>query len=165
MFTKIVNLGVDLMAYIALGFVAAAAIVTGADVVLRHTVGSPIKGLVDLTQLAMMYAVFLSIAYGFARRAHVAVTILTEALSSKLDRILSITWWAASVALMAVLSYAAFEQARMVYSYGDVSQNIRIPMIWYWLPVVAGLALSAIGSFWAVLATFWFGNEGVTEIH
>ena len=29
-----------------------------------------------------------------------------------------------------------------VLGYGDVSQNIAIPMIWYWVPLLAGAALS-----------------------
>lgn len=144
---------VDGLGWLALIFVASTAIATGLDVILRQTVGSPIRGLVDLTQLAMMYAVFMSIAYGFARRTHVAVTVLTEALSTRANIILSVAWWLCATLLLAVLSYAAFDQARLIYSYGDVSQNIRIPMIWYWLPVVAGLVVAAFGSLWAVADT------------
>lgn len=153
----IVDWCVDGLAWLALIFVAATATATGLDVVLRQTVGSPIRGLVDLTQLAMMYAVFMSIAYGFARRAHVAVTVLTELFSQRANSILAVSWWLSATVLLAILSYAAFDQVRLVYTYGDVSQNIRIPMVWYWLPVVAGLAAAALGSLWAVAETL-FGN-------
>lgn len=147
----IIQMGISLMAYIALIFVTLAALMTCLDVVLRQTpMGSPIRGLIDLTQLMVMYAVFFSIAYGFARQSHVAVTALTESLPIQIDRALRILWWLVSVGVLTVLSYAAFNQARLVFSYGDVSQNIRIPMIWYWIPVVAGLLLSALGSLWAV---------------
>lgn len=153
MLREIAEKSVDWLAYLGLGFVAAVALATGADVILRQTIGSPIRGLVDLTQLAMMYAVFMSIAYGFARRTHVAVTVLTELMSDQANRSLSVAWWLVATVLLAVLSYAAFDQAQLVFSYGDVSQNIRIPMMWYWLPVVSGLALAALGSLWAIVET------------
>ena len=143
----------DMLAVLAMISIGLAAIVTGLDVVLRHTVGSPIKGLVDLTQLAVMYAAFLGIAYAFALRTHVAVTILTEGLSARANRRLAALWWLCGAGLMLLLAWASFGQAQRVVSYGDVSQNIRIPMLWYWLPVVAGLALSAFGSLWACAET------------
>ncbi|MCB1398464.1 MAG: TRAP transporter small permease [Rhodobacter sp.] len=153
MIGRIVEKSVDALAWLALIFIGAAALVTGVDVVMRHTLGGGVRGMVDLTQLAVMYSVFLSIAYGFARRAHVAVTVLTEMFSERVNTALALLWWLVAVVVMAVLAYAAFGQARLIAGYGDVSQNIRIPMIWYWLPVVVGLALSALASLWAAIVT------------
>ncbi|MEV8468880.1 TRAP transporter small permease [Fluviibacterium sp. DFM31] len=150
---RFINIMIDGMAFASLVFIFAAALLTCIDVVLRHTAESSIPGLVDLTQLAMMYAVFLAISYGFARKAHVAVTILTDSLSQRVNRFLSAAWWLAGAGLLSVLAYAAFEQAVLVASYGDVSQNIRIPMIWYWLPVVVGLIAAMLGSLWAMAQT------------
>lgn len=153
MLRVIVVRSVDWLAYLSLAFIAAAALITGLDVVLRQTIGSPIRGLVDLTQLAVMYAVFLSIAYGFAHRSHVAVTVLTEFMSDRSNQVLAMLWWGVATGVMCILSYASFSQAQLIFSYGDMSQNIRIPMILYWLPVAVGLGLSALGSLWAVAQT------------
>ena len=30
------------------------------------------------------------------------------------------------------------------YTYGDRSQSIGIPMVWYWLPLLAGLGAAAL---------------------
>ena len=149
-----VTTAINLLAYVGIACISVAAVLTVVDICLRHSIGSPIRGLVDLTQLSMMYAVFLSIAYGFARKAHVAITLLTEPLPGKARRTLAGFWWAVAFVLLALLSYAAFFQAADIYSYGDVSQNLRIPMILYWLPVVAGLGLSAVCSLWGMLDEF-----------
>ena len=149
-----VDRAINMLAWLALAAVMIAALATGADVVLRHLVGAGLRGLIDLVQLCMMYAVFLSIAYGFARQSHVAVTVLTEVMSARMNRILASAWWLAGACLLGVLAYGAFGQAHMVVGYGDVSQNINIPMFWYWLPVVVGLALSIIASLFACLQTF-----------
>lgn len=148
-----IEIVIDALALLALISIGMAAIVTGADVVLRHTIGSPVRGLVDLTQLAVMYSAFAGIAYAFAQRAHVSVTLLTEGLSPRVNRVLAALWWLGGAVLMALLAWAAWGQMQRVMSYGDVSQNIRIPMQWYWLPVVTGLALSALGSLWACFET------------
>lgn len=140
---------IDLLGVLAIICIAAVALLTGADIVLRDTLGSPVSGLVDLTQLAMMYAVFLSIAYGFARRIHVAVTVVTDFLPPRISHALAALWWFLAIWLLLVMGYAALGQARLILAYGDVSQNLEIPMILYWLPVVAGLALAALGSLWS----------------
>lgn len=148
---RLVDRAVEGLAWLALAAVMAAALLTGADVVMRHLAGGGLHGLIDLVQLCMMYAVFLSIAYGFARQSHVAVTVLTEAMSARTNLVLTAVWWLVGAGLLAILSYAAFLQARMVVGYGDVSQNMRISMFWYWLPVVIGLALSVLASLWSSL--------------
>lgn len=131
-------------------FMFMAAFITVGDILVRRVIGVSIYGLVDLTQLAMMHAVFMSIAYGFSCRAHVAVTILVDLFPPRLQVFLSVFWWLVGAGVMVVLAYATFLQALAIQEYGDVSQNIRIPMFLYWLPVVVGLALSVIGSFLAV---------------
>lgn len=150
---SLANFLIGMVAYLSLAAIAAAALLTGADIVLRHTVGSPIRGLVDLTQLAVMYSVFLAIAYGFARASHVGVTVLTDTFPKKINRFLAAFWWLAAVPLLGLLGWASLGQAKLILEYGDVSQNIRIPMILYWLPVVVGFVLAALGALWASIET------------
>ncbi|MFA5581179.1 MAG: TRAP transporter small permease [Paracoccaceae bacterium] len=160
---RLVEFFVDLLAWLALGFIAGAAMVTGTDVIMRHLLGANIRGVTDLVELAMMCAVFLSIAYAFARRGHVAVTVLTETMSDRTNTVLAFVWWLVAAVVMATLAYATFDQAKMVISYGDSSQNLRIPMFWYWLPVVVGLALSALASLYACMITARDGANDITE--
>ena len=140
-------------------FMIIAACITATDVVSRRVLNLSIPGLVDLTQLAMMYAVFMSIAYGYAQRVHVAVTLLTDRAPVRLQKLMAAFWWLLGAIILAILSYASFLQAQAIHSYGDVSQNIRVPMIAYWTPVVAGLALSVLGSLLAVIAEMTSSNR------
>lgn len=135
--------GLVLVATLCLG---ATAILTVVDVVSRNTIGAPVPGMIDITQLAMMYTIFPCIAYAFSRRAHVAVTVLTDMMPLAVARLLAMFGWLAGAVVCAYLTYAAWSQARMIWTYGDVSQNMHIPMIYYWVPIVAGLAFSAIAA-------------------
>jgi TRAP-type C4-dicarboxylate transport system permease small subunit len=150
---------VNLLVYLSTFFIAAAALLTCTDIVLRNFFGMSIFGLIDLMQFSIMYSVFFAIAYGFAKRAHVAVTVLTDHLSRRTSQFLASLWWLLSVLLMALLTYGAFEQALIVHGYHDVSQNIEIPMVAYWFPIVIGLGLSALASAWAILIEYNIVSE------
>ena len=149
---SLVRLGLDALALFSVATIGAAAGLTCIDVVLRNLGLGSVRGVIDLTQLAMMYSVFSAIAYGFATRSHVAVTVLTDAFPARWSRALAAAGWLAGVGLMMLLAYAVFGQAKLVVSYGDVSQNLRLPMGLYWLPVVVGLILAALGALWAIRA-------------
>lgn len=142
--------GLDALAIFSVLTIGMAGALTCVDVVLRNLGIASVRGVIDLTQLAMMYSVFAAIAYGFGTRSHVAVTVLTDAFPASWSRALACFGWAAGVVLLALLGYAVFGQARLVISYGDMSQNLRIPMGVYWVPVVAGLFLSSIAALWAI---------------
>lgn len=149
--TRYIDAILQALAYLGLALIGLAAIVTVADVLLRNFGGRPIFGVVDLTQLMMMYAVFFSIAYGFSVRSHVAVTILTDLLGGSVNRALAIFWWLVSAAVLGFLCYATLQRGLMAYQYGDVSQNLRLPMSLYWAPVVVGFFLSMLGALRATL--------------
>lgn len=149
-----------ILVFLATICLAATAILTVLDVVLRNTIGMPVPGMIDITQLAMMYTIFPCIAYAFSRRAHVAVTVLADMMPLTAARTLAIIGWALGAAVCAYLAFAVWAQARMIWTYGDVSQNMHIPMIWYWFPIVAGLALSALAAVAAIFSEAADGSAG-----
>lgn len=151
----------DWLAYLAAFCMTAIAILTGVDVVLRNAVGISVHGMIDITQLAMMYTFFPCIAFAFARRAHVSVTVLTDVMPGRMARGFAIAGWFAGVIVCAYLTYAVFFQAKLIWSYGDTSQNIGIPMILYWLPIVVCLALSTVVAVAAMISESSDGNEGL----
>ena len=142
--------GVKAIAVLGIACLGLAAFMTIADVALRRSMGISVAGLVDLTQLMMMYAVYFGVVYAFTQRSHVAVTILTERLSKRHQRYVAAFWWIVGLGVVAFLAYAAGTQAFAQLEYGDLSQTIGIPMIFYWIPVVLGLALSVPASLFAV---------------
>ncbi|SDE03173.1 TRAP-type C4-dicarboxylate transport system, small permease component [Paracoccus isoporae] len=142
----------DVLVVVSTACLAGIALLTVLDVILRNTVGVPVPGMIDITQLAMMYTVFPCIAYAFSRRAHVAVTVLSDMMPASVARVLAMLGWLAGAVVCGVLSVAVWGQARLIWAYGDVSQNMRIPMIFYWVPIVTGLALSVLAAASAIFA-------------
>lgn len=120
------------------------ALLTVADILGRRLFEWTVPGMVDLTQLLVMNAVFLWIPYVFERRANVEVDLLFERLPRVARRWLDRSWPLLGAAFLLVAAWYAGRTALQVLEYGDSSQTIGVPMIWYWAPVLFGTVLAAI---------------------
>ena len=124
-----------------LALIMASAVVVG-DVVWRRIGGGSFIGSVDLTQLSVMIAVSWSIPYAFSMGAHVSVDLVSQSFGAKTNRVLNTLACLAGFGVVAFLCWLSFGRAIEIYSYGDISQDLGIPMIWFWGNLVLGLALS-----------------------
>jgi len=132
------------VAWVGMAFLLGAMAVTVADVILRKIDRAGIFGAVDLVQLMIMGAAYLSIPYGFLSRGHVAVSLVVDAFGRRATALTDLLAAMLGTALMAAIAWFGFDQARMQASYGDVSLTLGIPMLYYWIPLLAGSALSAV---------------------
>lgn len=122
----------------------ACALLTVADIVGRRVFGHSIPGMVDLTQLLVMTAVFLWIPYVFERRANVEVDLLFERLPQFVQAALDRLWLLFGAAFLVVVAWYSGRAALQVFDYGDSSQTIGVPMILYWAPILFGTVLATI---------------------
>ena len=123
--------------------VVAIAVVVG-DIVWRRVGGGSFIGSVDLTQLSVMIAVSMAIPYAFATGGHVSVDLLTRSLGGTANRILEVCANLAGLIITGFLCWLSAGRAGEIWTYGDVSQDLALPMIWFWSALVAGLGLSAL---------------------
>jgi TRAP-type C4-dicarboxylate transport system permease small subunit len=144
--------GIAALAGIAMLAVAMA--ITMADIVLRRLFAFAMSGTVDLVQLCIMSTAFLSIPYAFVRTSHVAIEAATDLLTECALALVKALAAFAGLGFMAAVGWFGLQQARLQYDYGDVSQTIAIPMLYYWLPLLAGAALAVLAT--AVLAVRFF---------
>lgn len=120
-----------------------AGLVTVADIVLRFF-GGAVPGVVDLVQLLVLTAAFAAIPFAFFRDGHVSVDLLTQAFPRRLQALLSFLTALAALGLMGLVLLYGWRSAQMQMMFGDMSQNLGIPMIWYWAPLLTGSALSML---------------------
>lgn len=125
-----------------------AGLVTVVDIIMRFF-GSAVFGAVDLVQLLIMATAFTAIPYAFFRDGHVSVDIITQAFPPLVQLVMRAVTALASAALMGLILYYGWNAAKMQMMFGDVSQNIRLPMIWYWLPLLVGSGLSLLACLFA----------------
>lgn len=129
---------------------AAAALLTVGDVIGRQ-LGMPIVGVVDLVQLFVLGGAWLVIPYAFLTGAHVGVDLLVNAMPAALRGALRVIAGAAAVALLAAMLVYCYEAFQQQMLYGDTSQQLGIPIIYYWLPLLAGVGLSILAAVLSLL--------------
>lgn len=133
---------------VAAAYFAAAALsvsvgVTVADILLRRTINQPITGVVDLTQLSVMWAAFCSIPVAFHLDNHISVVMVTDRMPLTVRRwVYAVGTLACAVMLMAAALTAA-TKGYAEYLQADRSMVLGIPLVWYWVPVVLGFALAS----------------------
>jgi len=132
--------------------------VTLADIVLRlisrlpgdpfaHLLPAAVPGVVDLVQLSLVTVAHLSIAVTFLVGTHVTVDIIAVRFPARMRAVTRRVCWALSLAFMAGCFVQASTQARDQFSERLVSATISLPVWWYWIPVVLGIALATFACF------------------
>lgn len=118
------------------------------DILLRSVSSMTVHGLTDIVTLCTMIGAIFAIPYGFAMDQHVVIDVFTSRLPKWVEK--SLMMLAALLSLLFLVGVFWFSSQQMMteYGYGDRSQSIGIPMIWYWLPLVAGIGISALVNLW-----------------
>lgn len=130
----------------ALGVLAygAAAAVTVADILGRR-IGMPIEGIVDLVQLFVVGGAWLVMPYAFMTGAHVSVDLLLTTLPRGLARPMLVLGAVLAIGLLGLMLWQGYLTFRTRTMFGDSSQQLNIPIAWYWYPLLVGLAVSILG--------------------
>lgn len=131
-------------AYIGMIFLLGAMLITSSDVILRKCGFSGIYGAIDLIQLMVMGAAYLSIPYAFITRSHVAVTILADKAGRRGSALMQVFAAVLGMGFMFAIAWYGYFQAAQQAEYGDVSMTFGLPMTYYWMPLLFGAALSTV---------------------
>lgn len=94
--------------------------------------------------MLLMAAASWSIPHAFSTGAHVSVDLLAKI--GKNGSALAMEGVAQLLAtlLMAFLFRLSWQRAMEQWGYGDVSQNLAIPLMAFWLFLLSGLAVAAV---------------------
>jgi len=130
-----------------LAFVVAA-LLTVVDIVLRSVSTATVDGLTDIVSLCTMIGAMLAIPYGFATDQQVSVDVFTARMNPRAQRWLLVASAIMGTIFLAGVFWFSTEQMLVEASYGDRSQSIGIPMVWYWIPLLLGVGLSVLVTLW-----------------
>ena len=127
-------------------FLAGMMLLTVADVVLRSLFSYPIRGLLELVELGLACTVFLGLPAVFLRDEHLVVDVIDQITRPSVVRALDLAGAVISFVLLAVMAWQMVPVARGMYEFGDVTSDLSIPKIYYWVPVLLGVVASALAS-------------------
>ncbi|MCW5772728.1 MAG: TRAP transporter small permease [Rhodospirillaceae bacterium] len=130
--------------YAGMIFLSGTVAVSMADIVGRKTTGFSVLGIDDIVSLTVMACVSLAMPLTYLREGHVAVEFVTDMLPPRGLAAVKALGAVLTAGFVAVLAWFAFKQAGQQIAQGDRSNTLAIPIIWYWGPLLAGMAASAL---------------------
>jgi TRAP-type C4-dicarboxylate transport system permease small subunit len=142
---KLRNAAASFCGWAASFALAAMMLVTVTDVVLRAVANRPIRGALELVELLLACTFFLALPASFLREEHIVVDIVDGWLPR------AVPWLrraagALAVAVMAVMAWQGWIGAKDTLVFHDVTSDLEIPRIWYWVPVLAGMIGAALAA-------------------
>ncbi|WP_413208351.1 TRAP transporter small permease [Rhodospirillum sp. A1_3_36] len=137
----------QILAWVGMTALLGAMSITVLDIILRKIGQGGIPGAVDLVQLTIMWAAFLSIPLGFTRHGHVAVSMVVERFGIRGQAVSLALSTAAACVVMAGIGWFGMDKALQQWTYGDSSLTIGVPMVLYWIPLVVGSTFAALAVF------------------
>lgn len=124
--------------WVAGAALAAMMLVTVADVVLRAVSNKPIRGTLEIVELLLACSFFLALPATFLRDEHIVVDVV----DGMAPRWVPLLRWIAGVfgvLVMAAMAWQGWIAARDTLAFKDVTSDLALPRIWYWIPVLAGM--------------------------
>ncbi len=118
-------------------------LLTVADVVLRSLFAYPIRGMLELIELGLACTIFFALPAVFLRNEHLVVDVIDHLAPRPLVRALDFAGVVVSLAVLAVMASQMVRLARAMHEFGDVTSDLSIPKLWYWVPVLFGVGASA----------------------
>lgn len=120
-------------------------LLTVADVVLRAVSNRPIRGAFELVELLLACSFFLALPAVFLRDEHLVVDVVDPIVPRWvpfLRRLAEVI----AVPVLALMAWEGFKAARETLVFHDVTSDLEIHRLWYWIPVLIGLIGSAIAA-------------------
>jgi TRAP-type C4-dicarboxylate transport system permease small subunit len=125
-------------------FLAAMMLLTVADVLLRTFFSYPIQGMLELIELGLACTIFVALPAVFLRDEHLVVDVIDHFVRPGLVRLLDLLGAVLSLVVLAVMAWQIVPLARAMHEFGDVTSDLSIPKIYYWIPVLVGIIASAL---------------------
>ena len=126
-------------------------LLTVADVALRAVFSRPIPGMLDLIELGLACTIFVALPAVFLRDEHLVVDVIDHVAPKRVVRWLDLLGAALSAVVLAVMAWHMLPLARDMHAFGDVTADLAIPKLWYWVPVLVGVIASVLAAVWFVL--------------
>jgi TRAP-type C4-dicarboxylate transport system permease small subunit len=136
---RIVDRLIEFLAALGVAAYAAAALVTVADIVGRRF-GQPVNGVVDIVQLCVTAGTWFVIPWAFVTGAHVSVELLVARLSAGTRRALAVAAALLAAGILLLMLRYGWDAFAVQARLGDRSQQLGIPIAFYWWPLLAGQA-------------------------
>jgi TRAP-type C4-dicarboxylate transport system permease small subunit len=114
-------------------------LITVADVLLRALANRPIRGTFEIIELLLACSFFLALPAVFLRDEHLLVDVIDPIAPRWVPRLRRVAEVIA-IPVLALMAWEGSKAARETLIFNDVTSDLSIPRLWYWGPVLVGMA-------------------------
>lgn len=131
------------------------------DAMMRYTFNSPLTGMYNLTQEYFMpMFVFLCLAYVFSRGSFIRVTVFSERLPDRVNRVIMMVFDFLALILYLLISYGMMQKAMKAIQIGEYSSGrLAYPMAPIYIMASVGALLLGIRLLMAIFQRHPEGGE------
>jgi TRAP-type C4-dicarboxylate transport system permease small subunit len=141
-----VKLAARIFGGLAAVFLAAMVLLTVADLALRWLFSYPIQGMLELIELGLACTIFLALPAVFLRDEHLVVDVIDHFARPGIVRLLDLAGAVVSLGVLVVMAWQMLPLAQTMHEFGDVTSDLSMPKLWYWIPVLLGVIASALAT-------------------
>jgi TRAP-type C4-dicarboxylate transport system permease small subunit len=120
-------------------------LVTVADVLLRAAANRPIRGTLEIVELLLACTFFLALPAAFLRDEHIVVDVV-DGMAPRWVPWLRRMAGVLGVVVLALMAWQGWLAARDSVLFNDVTSDLALPRLWYWIPVLAGMLGSLVAA-------------------
>ena len=126
-------------------FLVGMMLLTVADVVLRAVVNRPIRGTFEIIELLLACTFFLALPAVFLRGEHLVVDVIDPLAPRWVPRLRRLAELIA-IPVLALMAWEGWQAAQETLVFHDVTSDLAIHRLLYWIPVLFGLIGGALAA-------------------
>src|SRR5262245_50116559 len=120
-------------------------LLTVADVLLRAAFNRPLRGTYDLVELLLCATFFVALPAVFLRDDHIVVDSIDHYFPRAVPWLRRLAGVIA-VIMLTLMFWQGSVAAQNAWSFGDVTADLSLPKILFWIPLLFGLAGGALAA-------------------
>lgn len=132
---------------------------TVSDVFMANTFRRPIIGTFDFVETTLVLMVFLGFPATFRDNSHIAVDVVDLLASPATLARLKLLGKLCSMIFLGFLAWQMIEPAHDAFKYGERKQELGLPLYLLWIPMIFGIAVSAVMALMSVFKAEAQANE------
>ncbi|HHW37717.1 MAG TPA: TRAP transporter small permease [Bacillales bacterium] len=114
------------------------------DVLGRWLFHHPIKGTVDITEIALSMVVFFSIGYAHLKKVHITIDFVVDKFSNKVQLVFDSVINVVIATVMGVVTWSLWQNAQRLMNSNTVSSDLNIPIHIISILAAIGTAIFAL---------------------
>ena len=120
-----------------------------------------LRGVIELSNMTLVFLAFLALPQSFIQGGHLLIEIATRSLPPRVNQLLDAFWLVFTTLFLGFITWCTGKMGFDLHEMGEVSLDLEMPLIIFWIPATFGLALSTVAALWMAIKTFRQAmNEG-----